>query len=169
MNAIKFEHARRRLDRAQKSKKKKTAPAPNTAAAPKESLSVLCARAGLSELGIQIAALFRLPEVFYKIMIIIFNSVGNDSMEIYCLETFAGAGKIALEFAKHEKRSLTFEKYGSTGKAHPHQDLCTCEGLTCALVWMVRMILGAALWEGTVCSTWVVLSRGSTKRRIQIR
>ena len=157
---------RQKKKKAPKAPKGPRKPAPSSPAQViSEGASVLGARAGLSDLGIWIATLLCLPDVFYNILIVIFNSVGADSMEIFCLETFAGAGKMAREFLKHDKRALTFEKYGSDyGKADRHQDLCFSEGMIRALVWMQHMVLSALLWEGTVCSTWIVLARGSTKR-----
>ena len=75
------------------------------------------------------------------------------------LELFAGVGELSSAFAESGCRSATYDL-----SRDANEDMLTTGGWLKALRQVLRLKIGAVLWCGTPCSTWIFLSRGSTGR-----
>jgi hypothetical protein len=74
-------------------------------------------------------------------------------------EMFAGMGNLSFAF-----RAKGFKSEGFDVSSNPKEDLSTTVGFILALRGVLRLKIGALLWGGVPCSTWVYISRGTSGR-----
>ena len=122
----------------------------------------LAARAGLNSAQARLWQLLQLPPVL-MMMCVIANAV--EAPSVLCVEYFAGVGAIAQGFVDAGFAALTYDKFHlEPDDADAQQDLNNRSGWMTALCCVMNLDPGGLCWLGTVCSSWVVVSRGSTGR-----
>ena len=128
-----------------------------------ESFDTMAQRAGLTQQQSKMFSLLQLPVVL--IMLLIAVQGQPKLLNISCIEFFAGVGNVAGAFQKEDLMSLAYDRFhDASGRPDDAQDLCSDRGFMTALTWLWSLKLGHLAWLGTVCSTWVLMSRGSTGR-----
>ena len=105
------------------------------------------------------AKLLHLCAIPVTLLLLCMGARAVDCPQCYCIELFAGVAAIARAFIAQGFFALTFDKDHSQD-----QDMNTWSGFMIVLAWALRAEPGGIIWMGTVCSTWVVTSRGSTGR-----
>ena len=94
-----------------------------------------------------------------SLMILCMATNSIDMPKVYCVELFAGVAAFAGGFTSGGFGALTFDrKHGS------EQDINSWDGWLLVLNFIMNVPPGGLIWLGTVCSTWIVTSRGSTGR-----
>ncbi len=79
---------------------------------------------------------------------------GLDLVEFFC-----GVGRIVDEYTQHGRAAYAYDiKHG------PDENICDHGGFLKALWLVLRLNPGSLAWFGTVCSTWVFMSRWTTGR-----
>ena len=77
-----------------------------------------------------------------------------------CADIFSGTGNMAAAFGAFGMLSSTFEKQNDP----EGQDVTTDKGMGILLYMIARVEPGGIVWLGPPCSSWVWLSRSTTKR-----
>ena len=165
-------------DKKKKKKKKRGQPdAAEEAADHKKQTSVISPGVPLSDPTLWDAAKFttaekhrwellHLPLTLLRILVCINADLKNlqNFDTVYCVEFFAGVEAIASAFGQEGYHALSYEKHPAPGEVNDRQDLTSTKGFLTALTWFCMCGVDALLWFATVCGTWVVASRSSTKR-----
>ena len=119
-------------------------------------------RAGFNSAQARLWQLLQLPTVL-MMMCVIANAV--EAPSVLCVKYFAGVGAIAQGFVDAGFAALTYDKFHlGPADEDAQQDLNDRSGWMTALCWIMNLDPGGLCWLGTVCSSWVVVSRGSTGR-----
>ena len=103
------------------------------------------------------------PVILWQIMFWLRTQVaGLSEPDLSCIDYYMGLGRIRATFQRNGHEAVGFEASDSP----KFQNACTLEGLVTMILFAMRLIpQGLSHW-GTVCSTWVVLSRNSTMRTL---
>ena len=118
-------------------------------------------RTGLDTKMIDIMRLFCVPMVVFNILAIMFQSeFFQDIRDVDALELFAGAGAVTKNLALQGLLAIAYD----IGIGGPSMDWNGGQGFITALQLWRRLRRGGFCWLGTVCSTWIYLSRWSTHR-----
>ena len=130
-----------------------------------EGLDALGARAGLTTIQVKLFRILKLPTTLMILFVVLERTRWQTGMpSLAGAEFFAGAGHVAAAFSKRGLDYLTFEKYDSECKTEDLQDITEAIGFNTALLWTWCIGQHGLIWLGTVCSSWVFLSRGATGR-----
>ena len=113
--------------------------------------------------GIEVRRLFLmgLPCWFFN-MIWLAVRTFDASRDLVCFENFAGVGEILSAFARDGFASEGFDYSWDPN----FMDFNSSQGFLLALLLTLRLVPEGCNWYATVCSTWVWMSRASTKRTI---
>ena len=84
---------------------------------------------------------------------------GQLQRDLDMVEMYAGEAQLCKEATSAGLKAIPFEV--TTNK---HNNVMTDVGFLRAATLILRLKHGAVLWCGTPCSTWVFMSRGSTRR-----
>ena len=76
------------------------------------------------------------------------------------LEFFAGCKSVTRAFCRANLRALSYEKLDN-----PMLDMTSATGFLAAVTLVLRLKFGAAALAAPVCSSWVWMSRGTTRRQ----
>jgi len=100
------------------------------------------------------------PRVIFNLHMMVTAVSGKPVCDIDCIDFFAGAARIKKSFRSLGFQAISYEKTDDPS----HQDLLSFEGFITALIFVMRLKPSGITHWGTVCSTWVWVSRGATKR-----
>ena len=80
--------------------------------------------------------------------------------DLSCVDYYMGMGRIKRTFEEQGLSAQGYEVHDSP----TYQNACTLEGFIKMILFAIRLFEEALGHWGTVCSSWVVLSRNSTLR-----
>ena len=115
-------------------------------------------RHGASETARRRLAHYGAPAVLFAVLIYL-SRLGPPQRDLDLVELFSGAGALASAFSEHSMNSEQFDVCHD-----PLHDIRRVSGFLKAVQLVLRLKVGALLWAGTPCSTWVWISRSSTGR-----
>ena len=116
---------------------------------------------GLSDRMINVLRQFTVPQVVFDIFAIMFQStIFSNIRDVDALEFFAGASAVTKNLALKGLLAINYD----IGIGGSSMDWNSGEGYVTALQLWRRLVSRGLLWLGTVCSTWIFLSRWSTHR-----
>lgn len=75
------------------------------------------------------------------------------------VDAFCGTGHLSLALCRAGFTGHSFDI-----EASPSQDILSDSGFALLLLWILDIVEGGLAWFGIVCSSWVFMSRGHTKR-----
>ena len=108
---------------------------------------------------------FQVPDIFFHILAIM-NICGSfrNASDLDCVEWFCGQREIT-----HAAQRAGFDAVGyDYDQDNQRQNMNTPIGMIVALQWArrLRKLLESLGWFGTVCSSWIFLCRGTSKRTV---
>ena len=139
--------------------------------------TVSAASTGLTAQGLHIMQSIGVPAHCLRIMAAVWDrikEVQGACTDLRCAEYFCGEGAVHKAMAAHGSRVGRTRKRkdnkapvrGFDIRHDPvYQDLNTDFGFFTALCWLLRLADYESLaWFGTVCSSWIWMARGTTRR-----
>ena len=121
-----------------------------------------CDALGFTHEEVAFLDLMSLPPSIWRIFILMQELPGfSNSRDLDCAEFYCGLGAVTRAMQARGARAVGYD----IGKDPRLQDFCSPLGYSTALQWSRRLRRGTSLvWLGTVCSTWVFLNRGTSRR-----
>lgn len=117
---------------------------------------------GMNEMSVDVLLRgFRVPRIVFLLLAVMFQSSRfSNEQNIFCVEFFAGYGAVNRRVEEHfNMPTLGYDVlYGC------EQDFNGSLGFITALQWFRLIVCFGWSWYGTVCSTWVFMSRSSVGR-----
>ena len=101
---------------------------------------------------------FAVPPVLISMLLFMGTSPVGDTSPIDVIDFFAGGASVQKAFTTMQYRAVAYDIVNDA----TYQDLLSDEGWLTALSWANRLSEGGLTHWGTVCSTWVWISRSST-------
>ena len=99
---------------------------------------------------------------FQLVYLVLSAGIVDNQSALHCVEFFAGQGAVSRALQDRGWATAQFERDGDPLT----QDMLTIAGFVNAIALILRLQPGGLVWFGIVCSSWVWLSRGSTRRSI---
>ena len=116
--------------------------------------------AGFDEMGRKLLCSLGFPVAFWKLLEILMTLVPIIP-DLDFVEFFCGAKAVTFALERLGLRGLGYDKIHDRS----HQNMMSGLGFCCALCWLLRVTPDDGfVWEGTLCSSWIWLSRGTTRR-----
>ena len=103
---------------------------------------------------------FMIPPVIFHMLLFYMKQGVQTSKDIDCIDFFAGVGRIKDSFQKKGYAAVAYEINNDSQT----QDFLSVEGWITAFTWVLRLTEEGMTHWGTVCSTWVWISRAITGR-----
>lgn len=97
---------------------------------------------------------------FQLVYLVLCAGIVDNQSALQCVEFFAGQGAVSLALQDRGWATAQFERDGGPST----QDMLTIDGFVNAIALILRLQPGGLVWFGIVCSSWVWLCRGSTRR-----
>ena len=145
-------------------------------------VTVSAASIGLSSWGLHVMQSIGVPNHCLCIMAAVWDRIKEISasvdiatlQDLHCVEYFCGEGAVhkGMKAYGSKRRRKCKSKYEVRGfdirNDDVYQDLNTDFGFLSALLWLLRLVdFESLVWFGTVCSSWIWLARGSTRRTLR--
>ena len=104
----------------------------------------------------------RAPVIMWQLLWYIATAMepGRVQQDVQCIEYYAGVGRVAKAFATAGLQSLTY----AVNDDPLCQDFLSPQGMITATTYAMRLVRGGLAHWGTVCSSWVWISRSTTGR-----
>ena len=102
-----------------------------------------------------------MPVLLWQILFYLSQKLpGISDPDLSCVDYYMGMGRIKRTFEEQGLSAQGYEVHDSP----TYQNACTLEGFITMILFAMRLFEEALGHWGTVCSSWVVLSRNSTLR-----
>ena len=116
--------------------------------------------AGFDEMGRKLLCSLGFPVAFWKLLEILMTLVPIIP-DLDFVEFFCGAKAVTFALERLGLRGLGYDKIHDRS----HQNMMSGLGFCCALCWLLRVTPDDGfVWLDTLCSSWIWLSRGTTRR-----
>ena len=111
----------------------------------------------------QLFLAFGVPHLIIQLIgMLMISGLVDGASPLDCVEYFAGVQSIVRAFQKYKFNAVAYE----ITLNDIYFDINSCQGFIVALSLAMRLTPGTYAHLAPVCSTWIWLSRGSTKRKV---
>ena len=115
---------------------------------------------GLSTADIKFLVAMRAPLILWQCLWFMKMTMGVVCRDLLCLDAFAGLGHVAAQWTRENMCACTYEILDDM----ENENILSPRGFLRLLLLCMRLARGGMAHWGTVCSSWVWICRGTSKR-----